>query len=57
MNKIPTDSVTLLGLFIAAAAYVVPACVGVPEAILVILYAALGIPIAAFFTYRGAKMK
>lgn len=55
-DKPPHKSATVIGAFIFAVAYVLPACVGVPESTLSELYKALGVLVAVFFTYRGSKM-
>ena len=54
--KLPTDSVTLIGLVVVCATFVVPLCLGVVMTDLKELALILGPVITGFFTYRGAKM-
>lgn len=56
MGKLPTDSVTLIGLIVVCAAFVVPLCLGVGIADLKELGLILAPVTTGFFTYRGSKM-
>jgi hypothetical protein len=56
MSKLPTDSVTLIGLIVVCASFVIPLCMGVTVADLKELGLVLSPVITGFFTYRGSKM-